>query len=58
VELRGAAPIAALGAAADDDLEPARRYHWLEGTAEVYSLPSASWIACARACFVRGSAAT
>jgi hypothetical protein len=58
VELRGTTPVATLRAAADDDLEPARRYHWLEGTAELYCLPSASWIACARACFVRGSAAT
>ena len=35
VQLRRAAAIAALGAAADDDLEPARRYHSLEGTAEI-----------------------
>jgi hypothetical protein len=42
VQLGRATAVAALGAAADDDLEPARRYHYREGTAELYSLPSAS----------------
>jgi hypothetical protein len=38
---RRAAPVTAFGTAADDDLEPPRA-HGLEGTADVYSLPSAS----------------
>lgn len=35
VELSRTAAVAALGAAADDDLEPARRYHCVERTADV-----------------------